>query len=327
MAWDAYLVDLKYLLLESFDENKEIRAIIKEAGLSAGDFDLEGKPTNIWTEVLDQVNKRGKIDELLDGAIRRRPENESLKSARNGLFKPIKRLADNPLDYDKPLDPSVLEVKTGNEETLLDVDWLEQGANRARSVAKVEFSDITYGSGFLLQNNLFLTNNHVIKDKESAKSATLLFNYQKSLAGREYQPVPVSLDPDTTFITCVKDDWTVVKVKGDANKEWGYIELNPVTTKVKEHANIIQHPAGGPKQVAFYHNLIAYADDKRVQYLTDTLPGSSGSPVFDNNWRLIALHHAGGTLIDPGNKQYYYRNEGIAVSCLIQGLSENGIRF
>ncbi|MBU6351013.1 MAG: trypsin-like peptidase domain-containing protein [Chloroflexi bacterium] len=76
----------------------------------------------------------------------------------------------------------------------------------------------------------------------------------------------------------------------------------------------------GPKQIALYHNLVVYSDGQRVQYLTDTLPGSSGSPVFNSAWQVVALHHSGGWLREPGSKQMYYRNEGIHVNAVLQGL-------
>jgi V8-like Glu-specific endopeptidase len=30
-----------------------------------------------------------------------------------------------------------------------------------------------------------------------------------------------------------------------------------------------------------------------VRYAVNTEPGTSGSPVFDKDWRLVALHHLG----------------------------------
>ena len=44
----------------------------------------------------------------------------------------------------------------------------------------------------------------------------------------------------------------------------------------------------------------------RVRYTLPTEPGSSGSPVFDGDWSLIALHHSG----DPRTKNPAY-NEAI----------------
>jgi len=88
---------------------------------------------------------------------------------------------------------------------------------------------------------------------------------------------------------------------------------------------IIQHPGGGQKQIALSHNVIANADDRRLQHLTDRLEGSSGSPAFDLDWRVVGLHHKGGMLVEPGGKQAYYRNQGIHINRVIEGLSRNNM--
>jgi len=97
--------------------------------------------------------------------------------------------------------------------------------------------------------------------------------------------------------------------------------------KVNDYVNIIQHPGGLPKQIALYHNIVTFVGGARVQYLTDTLPGSSGSPVFDSRWRVVALHHSGGYLTEPGSdrKRVFFRNEGIHINAILRGLAENRI--
>jgi hypothetical protein len=54
--------------------------------------------------------------------------------------------------------------------------------------------------------------------------------------------------------------------------------------------HIIGHPEGGEKQMSMQK--VVRVTDSEVSYLADTLPGSSGSPVF-KNWKLIALHNKG----------------------------------
>ena len=90
---------------------------------------------------------------------------------------------------------------------------------------------------------------------------------------------------------------------------------------VGDRVLIIQHPSGGPKQIGLYHNTVAYVGPNRLQYLTDTMPGSSGSPVFDNDWSLVGVHHSGGHLRDPGTNNTHYRNEGIPLARLLAGLN------
>lgn len=65
---------------------------------------------------------------------------------------------------------------------------------------------------------------------------------------------------------------------------------------------------------------VAYVGGNVVQYITSTLPGSSGSPVFNDSWEVVALHHAGGDIPEPTTQQRYFRNEGILVQSILADL-------
>ena len=59
-----------------------------------------------------------------------------------------------------------------------------------------------------------------------------------------------------------------------------------------------------------------------VRYSTDTMPGSSGSPVFNRQGRLIALHHASSndpTKL-PNGSETKVLNEGIKVAAIVADL-------
>jgi V8-like Glu-specific endopeptidase len=134
-----------------------------------------------------------------------------------------------------------------------------------------------------------------------------------------------ALAPDEFFATSEKDDWTAVRVKGDPASRWGVLSFVSTKVAADDRVNIIQHAGGGSKQLSFYANVVVFVGEGRVQYLTDTLPGSSGSPVFDRDWRLVAVHHSGGWLVEPGSKDdVYYRNEGILIDVVIAGLKTAG---
>ena len=79
---------------------------------------------------------------------------------------------------------------------------------------------------------------------------------------------------------------------------------------------VIGHPRGGGLMFSLNDNeLLDHGDpdDFRVHYRTATEPGSSGSPVFDAQWELIALHHAGSAAIQRiHGTGTYQANEGIA---------------
>jgi len=69
----------------------------------------------------------------------------------------------------------------------------------------------------------------------------------------------------------------------------------------------------------------------RVHYHTPTSKGSSGSPVFDVTWQVIALHHAGARF-DPlaselglrrlnGSNELYSANEGIWIGSILDDVA------
>ena len=75
------------------------------------------------------------------------------------------------------------------------------------------------------------------------------------------------------------------------------------------------------------NNFVAFANARLVQYTTSTEPGSSGSPVFveqdDGRFAVVAIHHAGGMLREPGSPQRYLRNEGISMIAVLDDLKQN----
>ncbi len=84
----------------------------------------------------------------------------------------------------------------------------------------------------------------------------------------------------------------------------GFIPLIAESGKalIGEPVNVIQHPAGGPQQIAIRNNNITDIVDDFLHYAADTEPGSSGSPVFNMQWELAALHHSGVPKRDASNQ-------------------------
>ena len=80
---------------------------------------------------------------------------------------------------------------------------------------------------------------------------------------------------------------------------------------------MIGHPEGGELALSLEDNLLLDYDATRIHYRSATAEGSSGSPVFDDTWQLIALHH-GGSLQMPAlnGKGEYQANEGILMDAI-----------
>jgi len=92
----------------------------------------------------------------------------------------------------------------------------------------------------------------------------------------------------------------------------------------KDRLVAIGHPAGRSLSLSLYDNRVLDADAKYIHYRTPTEPGSSGSPVFNKNWDLAALHHAGSLQLPRlnGKLGVYPANEGIRIE-VIQDASKS----
>lgn len=218
------------------------------------------------------------------------------------------------------------------------IGFLRKGTEVARAVVRIVIGP-KLGTGFVLKNNWLVTNNHVLASIEEAKTALVEFNYEFSgdvptdqvqeLKAERTAPLdPGNAPEDKRFFTSSTQDWTIVKIAGDL-ATFGFLEISDKDVAVDDFVNIIQHPAGGPKQIAIYNNQVKYVDGKQegyiVQYLTDTMPGSSGSPVFNSEWKVVALHHSGGWVKDPAIAKPVYRNQGTNARSLAAFIKENGL--
>jgi endonuclease I/V8-like Glu-specific endopeptidase len=234
---------------------------------------------------------------------------------------------------------------------LVDVGFLERGYLAGRSVGRIAVAapEAHYGTGFMISPRLLLTNNHVLQSAEEAGRAHVEFNFQSGLDGRSLQPVAFVLRPELFFVTSRELDFSVVAVAeqndaGIALSGFGWLPMIEQEGKAikGELVNIIQHPNGEPKQLALRENRIVDVLEHYLQYETDTAPGSSGSPVFNDQWEVVALHHSGVPLKDDqgrylaidgtvwtrdmGEQRLAWKaNEGVRISRVLQALRDQAL--
>ncbi|MFJ7941162.1 DNA/RNA non-specific endonuclease [Peribacillus sp. NPDC096622] len=226
-----------------------------------------------------------------------------------------------------PRDGLALEGLFG-ESDLFPVSFLERGLKAAKPVCRIEVRDrigsvLGYGTGFLVSPTLLLTNNHVLENEDMALFSLVQFNYELDLNNTEREIKNFRLNPKRLFITDQTLDFSLVAIEeisanGTHSSDFGFLPLLPQKGKILkgEHVSIIQHPDGAPKSIVLRENKVLDIFDDYFHYETDTKPGTSGSPVFNDQWIVVALHHA--AVPDSNNRDHFIANEGIRISSILQ---------
>jgi V8-like Glu-specific endopeptidase len=235
-------------------------------------------------------------------------------------------------------DQAGLEEVLHSEDNFLDIYILEGAVQASLAVGLVECPEGNpHGTGFLINHDLLLTNQHVLKDKAMLADACVRFGYRED-ANKVRQPgrvVPVK--PDLYESSPAEQlDYALVQLAERplqdlvmVGQHRGYLPLAPRIMYDKERVNIIQHPGGDPLKVVLTQNrVVLNMTDTRLQYVADTMDGSSGSPVLNNLWQVVALHHSGipyppdspATAAKKVWKGIMRVNEGIPIKAILADL-------
>lgn len=193
------------------------------------------------------------------------------------------------------MEKDPLEKVLPGSDNLYKIAWVEKALKYAKAVCRVVTPD-DKGSGFITSNGYLFTNNHVIKNADAARGTTIEFNFRTDLNGRALDVKRYQLDA-STFYTNPDLDFSYVKVidqPANLLNQWGFVEFDAgAALTAGDAVTIIQHAGGDELQIALDANKVISKWDQYLFYDTPTLGGSSGSPVFNQAWKVVALHHAG----------------------------------
>jgi hypothetical protein len=219
--------------------------------------------------------------------------------------------------YDHPVKPTVPQAITGHNDMQPFYKQpsyiLQLGSPVARLRIKTGKGQALC-TGFLVSDDLMLTNYHCISTSIQAVNTRADFGYDKSdRPGNVFMVQGIVVEnSDTAY------DYTVVRVLGSPGHTYSHVAMPllgslffPVQAPALGSLTfsgdngkllVIEHPGGGPKMVSIKDcevagDKIAGVDPQELSdfgHLCDTLGGSSGSPVFSIDSKvLVGLHHLG----------------------------------
>lgn len=330
--------DLHKRLVDTFYEPSEIRDLIRVAGgpnhtLIA--FTGRG-PHQIWVDVLDRAAADGSLRPLLVYIVAQGNITKAFAAFVQDLLD-AKEPPANPAPGGKD-GPGFASDVTQEEALLFGEDLSESVGEIPDLLAAVDRvmkwrgavchlrvtgpgGGVWEGTGTLLTGNRILTNHHVLfPGGQKATAVAVEFNYEMDAAGQKLASTIVQGDV-ATIKSDPADDWGVISVTPPAGIIPIDLVTNVATAQVTQRALILQHPLGKPKRLAFVRNRVSSVENRRVYYLTDTEGGSSGSPVFNAQGQLIALHRAGGTPQKLIGLEPVKKNEGVRMDVIVANIA------
>lgn len=340
LPWaEPALQELRDALAVTIYRDRDIEVIAVDTGISPGDIAWDQPARNLWLQLMNEAAGRELLAKLLDVVVERRPalrsRIEELTRDRPVVEAPVPA-GDRALL--KPADERWKNFSSDGRErlivdgqnTLLDIAFLEQGLFCAAAVCRITAvmgRYLYYGTGFRIGPRTILTNHHVLHDWDGDGSAATdvkaEFGYELDTSGELRDPTVIRCAP-ATIRGEREHDFAVVDIAEPLPDE---IPVLPIETGAAVDADdrvyIVQHPRGLPKKIAFHHNLVRHTDEDVLQYWTDTEEGSSGSPVFDERWRVVALHHQWVTAPDGDGPAY--RNQGRSIAKVVARMEALGI--
>lgn len=245
------------------------------------------------------------------------------------------------------------EERINGTNDLLPINYFSRGLIAGDTVCRIHIHRPDgrpdgHGSGFMISQTLLMTNCHVLPNPSFGQRSLAEFNFQYDENFDREETHYFEFDTDKFFYSSKDLDFTLVALKpssrngGKALSDFGYLSLTEASGKALagEAVSLIHHPRGSAKQVSVRNNVVTNRLENFIHYQTDTEPGSSGSPVFNDQWDVVALHRSGvpkrdeagrilkedGSVWDRFNDDeddvHWIANEGVRISSIFAHLKE-----
>ncbi len=278
-------------------------------------------------DLIEWARSNGRVIDLMVAARNANPGNPK-------LFTFVRKLGLTAADQSN----RALEAFVSSNTTMVDSRlWREKLAAAEWTVCRVDIDRKGKGTGFLIGPDAVLTNHHVVdalvEGDIKPSQVSCLFDYHMindrqaspghrvALAADDAviassPPSPVDLEPDPKSGDPAADelDFALLRLaeaigqqsvgQGEegAKRGWLPVPVGPIDYTVMTGVAILQHPHKVSMKLALGSDqaLTVNGAGNRLRHTVPTQPGSSGSPVFNADWDLVALHHSGDPdLIKP----------------------------
>lgn len=250
----------------------------------------------VGLRLVQWAESSGELDPLIAAALRQRPKNPKLKAL-------VFELVLNAAPESKPILEAIVAPNVPMQDP---VQWRARMERFEQSVCRIEMpTGNPAGSGFLIAEDLVLTNCHVAAQRQARgvgyTACAARFGAKLDAAGAEQlgeafafaDMAPIAESAISAL------DYAVIRLAASVDRP-AIPRPTPHAFEPNDIYFILQHPLGQQMKLSAGTFQSFEPATARVRYTANTNPGSSGSPVFDVAWNPVALHHAGTTSANAG---------------------------
>lgn len=236
---------------------------------------------------------------------------------------------------------SVLESVLGESPNFEPLNEYSASSNLRKLSRPIGRLDIRFSDGrfstctaTIVDEDKILTNNHCVPGSGRngpISEVSLLMGYYRQDDPESTSRYRVDVSPLSTSSVL---DFSILRVDEQASSDYGIASVAVEDPEPQASLLIVHHPAGKVKHITRRNckagSPIAISE-KSLLHKCDTLPGSSGSPIFMNGENsIVALHHAGDKVITANSYNYAIPLSEIAqsdraISLLADAGTLNGI--
>ena len=192
------------------------------------------------------------------------------------------------------------------------MDWMQKMDRCRRQVCMITRQGVPAGTGFLIGPDRVMTNSHVVKEP-GGDGYCAVFE-----AGGIGAATTCAFTAELARSEPRQFDYAIFRLQSIPAGNRGFCAAGDHKWVQHESLIVLGYPGGGELVPAFGVLFDSNSFMGRVAYTANTYPGSSGSPVFDGNWDLVAIHHHGEENIN---------NHGIPISAIRADLKDNADLF
>jgi hypothetical protein len=363
----AEFAELESALRDAYGDYDDLAPAVRRAGGRLQDVTAPGPMPQVVLAVIEDAEARDSVHELIAAARAGNPTNVSLLklSAAIGLEPGAPRAAGRPEEALAAASAS-LERMVDPQRGIADLgSFAAKIQEMLGRVCAVELGN-QWGTGFLIGPDTVLTNHHVVADairgSFEPSSIRVRFDFQRLRDGlttnggveheladdwlvhaTPHSAVDLETYDETKPPGGAELDYAVLRTRAKVGQEppsgavetprgWIAPRVQAYEFPLDTFLMVVQHPCHAPISFDSADDAVmrVNAGGTRVHYRINTMGGSSGSPVFDRNLDLVALHHGG----EPGSPDHLLPchkqltpasyNEGIPIAAIQAHLAAEG---